>query len=335
MKKYMKVSMIIAGIVFGVGLILSIVGAALGGSFSQVREIAQEGGFSISPSGIIFGGRRYSIGEAPEAPTAPEAPAPVDDEADLSYDGDYAGSDELLMGTYLAGEWNMDKVESLEIDISFGTLYLETSSEVDRVRVETDDEGKNIKCKLDGKNLEVEFERKNVSSWFGSDSPYIYVLIPESMALKKAEISTDAGTVNMTRITADAMKVDVDAGSVYGNDILIENDMEIDVDAGSVEFFTLSCRNLTADCDAGQICLDTFHAEGNVSLDTDAGSVSMYMDHSYLDFNYTVECDLGSITLNGESMRGFGSKHTIDNNAQQKFKASCDVGSVDIYFSEQ
>lgn len=328
MKKFMKVSLIVAGILFAAGLVITIAGTVLGGTLSEAYRLADE-------SNWPFWSRRiesYVHRGGPDASYDPEA-AP-DTEAALAgeeaYDGDSVSDGEAMRGTYVQGIYDVSEVTSLEAEMTFGELTVEMSPDIDRIRVETDNINSNFKCKIDGSTLEVEFKKNNPTSWLnGESTPYIYILIPEGMHFDKTELSVDAGNVHASEIHTNKLSVDVDAGEFSGSDFYVDTKTELEVDAGQISVTNLNTDTLEADCDLGSIDFSG-SVTGNAKVKAGAGQVNLNFEQSYSDFDYVLKCGLGNIELNGESIGSIDAKRTIDNGAAQTLTADCGMGEINI-----
>lgn len=314
MKKFMKVSMIVGGILFAAGLVITIAGLVLGGTFSAAYDLANENG---------NWGHRIETYVYRVDPMNNQEPEAMVNEEGVS-DG------EAMIGTRVQGIYDVDDVDSLEAEMSFGELTVQTSPDIDKIRVETDNIDDHFTCKMDGNKLEVEFKRNNPSSWYnGERTPYIYILIPEGVHFEKAELSVDAGQIYASEIYADQLSVDVAAGQFSGSDFYVDSKTELEVDAGEISVTNLNTDILEADCDLGSINFSG-NASGDVKVKAGAGQINLNFEQSYSDFDYVLKCGLGNIYLNGESIGNIDAKKTIDNGASQSLTANCGMGEINI-----
>lgn len=314
MKKFMKVSLIVGGIIFAFGLIITIAGAVLGGTFSAAYNLASESGWPF-----------YSWHRHSEYSSA-------SDTMETKYIPEDVGTDdgEAMRGTYVQGIYDVNDVASLEAEMTFGELTVETSPDIDKIRVETDNIDDHFTCKMDGSKLEVEFKKNNPSSWLnGERTPYVYILIPEGMHFGKAELSVDAGIVYASEIYAHKLSVEVAAGQFSGSDFYVDSKTELEVDAGQISVTNLNTKALEADCDFGSIDFSG-NVSGDAKVKAGAGQINMNFEQSYSDFNYVLKCGLGKIYLNSESIGSIDAKRTIDNGASQSLTADCGMGEINI-----
>ena len=53
-----------------------------------------------------------------------------------------------------------------------------------------------------------------------------------------------------------------------------------------------------------------------------------------MDYNYELECDMGSIRIGDSKYSGPATERSINNRAGQWMEIACSVGSVDISFTQ-
>ena len=52
------------------------------------------------------------------------------------------------------------------------------------------------------------------------------------------------------------------------------------------------------------------------------------------DYNYTLDCGIGSLELNGKSYSGLGREQNIDNQASKKIAMECGIGEIELNFED-
>ncbi len=318
MKKFTKISLIVAAVLFALGLIITIAGAALGGTLVAARELAGASDWLFYNSAWHRGDHETTAYVAGEEAAAP------------SGDSVTASGNEALLGSHIQGVYDISDITRLEAEMTFGELSVETISGLEQIQVETNNIDSNFKCKLNGKTLEVEYNKNNPSKWLdGDEKPYIYILIPENMNFDKVELSLDAGYVYTSEVHADMLDVDVAAGQFDGVDFQINGKTKLEVDAGQISVTNLNTEDLEADCDFGAIDFSG-SVSGDAKVKTGAGTINLNLDQNYSSFNYTLKCGVGQIYLNNESIGSLNAKRTIDNGASSDLAADCGVGEINI-----
>lgn len=108
------------------------------------------------------------------------------------------------------------------------------------------------------------------------------------------------------------LKVDAGEATVEG---IVANEAGIDVDAGNATIKKLDAKEVEASVDAGELYIEVVGKKE--------------------DYSYNLECDVGTIRIGDESYTGLGTEKKIKNpNAELFLEADCDVGKVQIDFTE-
>lgn len=108
------------------------------------------------------------------------------------------------------------------------------------------------------------------------------------------------------------LKVGAGAAMVEG---IVANEASIDVDAGKVTIKKLDAKEVDVSADAGELYLELVGKKEN--------------------YSYNLECDVGTIRIGEESYTGLGAEKKIKNpNAERFLEADCDVGNVQVHFTE-
>ena len=72
-----------------------------------------------------------------------------------------------------------------------------------------------------------------------------------------------------------------------------------------------------------------------MDITLDAGELYLELVGKQEDYSYNLECDVGTIRIGEESYTGLGTEKKIKNpNAERFLEADCDVGNVQIHFTE-
>ena len=74
---------------------------------------------------------------------------------------------------------------------------------------------------------------------------------------------------------------------------------------------------------------------GDLQADCDMGSIRMYLEQAKEDFQYDIQCDMGSVQIDKENYSSFlRAKLKDGNGGNQKMEIDCGMGSVDIFFNK-
>ena len=329
MKKFMKFGMIGAGIAAALGIVLMIVGTIMGATLSSLAD-------SLNSNAFVIEMEDYLSGLYAAAPT--ESVTIVDmgtPETWPAHGGHHTETEHVMMGeehhgihdSYMGGQvlgcWDASEVTSIDFEFATGNLEIIPLYDGNQIILETMSPVAITGSSLNNGYLELDMESGN--------DPILYLIIPENMTLDFIKLDVDAGHINCQSLYVNNLNVDMDLGSFYADDLQISNAFDVDMDAGDLDVYNAYCKKLNISNDAGNVCF-TGCVEGNISLETDAGAVDMILSASSKDYNYDLNCDLGTIMLDGYEISGIGNSYTIDNGASYQLQAECNLGMISIYF---
>lgn len=111
---------------------------------------------------------------------------------------------------------------------------------------------------------------------------------------------------------------------------------EIDLDVGAGEVAMedgslISCKKLTLDVGAGSCTLNV-DLSGDADVECGVGEIVLNLQGKESDFDYAVECGIGSVQIGDAEYSGLGTDKTISNKSKKKIDAQCGVGSISIDF---
>ncbi len=248
------------------------------------------------------------------------------------------------------------EIHSVELDTGTSEVIWQVG---EYFRVETTGSGPNVACSVRNGVLKVE-EDGSAGGWFfnwivddrGLHSRHrvITLTVPEGVVLRKADISVGMGSLEADVISADEADIQVGVGVFSCENLNVSGTVRLNVDVGGVQINSGRAESLTAEVGVGSAVLDDFVC-GPVSMSADTGSieysgvirgdleaqcdlggVTLYLDGSEKDYNYTMECDLGSIEIDGYSYSSLSGGQKIENGALYTADLSCDLGSIELVF---
>ena len=163
------------------------------------------------------------------------------------------------------------EIERLVLDIDGAECVVQTGSE-NKLTAGTDTD-----WKLENGTLTVKQELPHGWWWKSKAAPVTLTL--RKGTLSTLDIDVDAGTVSMDDlIVMQALTCTVDAGAAYLDNV-DTNRMELDVDAGEIVYSGAASGPIDLDCDAGSIELTLNDSSiGQVTGKVDLGSVDVSVD---------------------------------------------------------
>lgn len=274
MKKFTKVSLIIAGVTATLGIVLCVVSLGLGFSFDKAGTALERGAFNVSfDNGIDigFGSNNITLNESIEEPVV------------------------------------LDKPMDLIMDVGGAEVKIEQSDD-DKFFV--DAEGINMKWNVQDDEIIVQTASKHHFIFFHKGSiGKITVHVPKDYKFKDVELECGAGTINMDMVQADSIDLQLGAGEIVVQK-MATGSLDIECGAGSVDISGSVKGNADIECSMGEVSLNVEQEEkyynydiecsmGEVKLNNDSYSgigVEKYIDNSS-KYEMSIECSMGQINV--------------------------------------
>ena len=210
-----------------------------------------------------------------------------------------------------------EKIREVNLDTATGEVkILKAPEEQKNITVETHKISKSLKfkCYEEDGTLNIETNKK-VWNWLyakkHAEDAKIYIYIPDGYELEEADMNLDAGSIYIEDIHTKQLDIDVNAGEVY-IDHFLTNELSMNCDVGTIDAVGKTMEDAELDSGVGEI---DFTAIG-----------------SETDYNYDLNCDVGSIVCGTRKFTELGSEYNIDNQADKTMSIDCGVGDVNVQF---
>ena len=207
-----------------------------------------------------------------------------------------------------SSEYTYDSaIRRLELDVNYASVTIGTSED-DHISVKARNAGKYFKETVeDGDMLVLEDERPK-----GKATLELEILLPDRV-LEEMDLDLGAAELTADRLQARQFSLDIGAGAGTIQSLLTSEDASLDIDVGELTIGYFDGSDLELDCDTGQL---------NITV---AGEEQ--------DYNYDLECGIGSIDIGGSSYSGLSSSHSVDNGAARTISADCGMGAISLRFA--
>lgn len=212
-----------------------------------------------------------------------------------------------------AGSDIYEDVRALEIRVSAVELEIEVSpdEQLHVAYLHMPDEME-FNCRQEGDKLSLTTteEVAALKNLYDSNpEPRISIQVPDQM-LEEVDIENTAGTIRIQSIQAKELSVFVGAGEAVIQDFCAEN-VEFDCGAGSIDASGDVQKAAEIDCGVGEVWMTIYG--------TDA------------DYNYDVDCSVGTVTVNDNSVT---TSAVEDDESKKCLEISCGIGKVTVDFAE-
>lgn len=216
------------------------------------------------------------------------------------------------------------EVKNIEIDILSVGLTVKTGetlkAETDSEYVELVQNGDSITIKEKKRNRWISFNRRNRE---------LILYLPEGTVLNDVAINAGAGKLEIDKLSATTLDLDLGAGKVDLSGINVTGEISVDGGAGEMTVKESTFTNADISMGAGELNL-TANLIGNSKVDCGVGEVNIDLLGLKEDYKITVDKGIGEAEIDGESVSNgkvFGSgSNTVDIDGG--------VGSISVTFSE-
>ncbi|MDD3413241.1 MAG: DUF4097 family beta strand repeat-containing protein [Lachnospiraceae bacterium] len=295
MKKFYKISFIIAGCMVCIGLMFGCVGVVFGGSQQLVNMIE---------NGELSYGDHWGFQW---------------DDHDLSFDDyddmDWENSQDGIV-------YDIDEIKNLNIKIGGGAMTI-VPYDGDKIKIVTKNQNK-YKCGLKGDTLYIQSNEES------TNRRSIKLYFPQNMMFENVTVKLGAGVIDAESIDCDELKATVGAGQLSAEDIT-SKDAYFKIGAGSLMLSDINFIESEYKVGLGAADIDG-KLLGNTEIDVSMGSVEMDLDNKEEDFNYQVDCSAGSVEIGDMSTSGMATERDFDNGSDSVFIVNCSMGSAAIDF---
>ena len=211
-------------------------------------------------------------------------------------------------------------IRELNLDTATGEIkILKAPAGQQNITVETHKISKilKFKCYEEDGVLNIETNEKAWNWLYAknhAEDAKIYIYIPEDYELEETELNLNAGSIYIEDIHTEQLDIDVDAGEVHAEHFLT-NELSMNCDMGTIEV-------------AGKTL-------GDADLESSVGEIDFTAIGSETDYNYDLNCDIGSIVCGTKEFTELGSEYNIDNQSDKTMSIECGVGEVNVQFQAE
>ena len=218
----------------------------------------------------------------------------------LSFVGMMVWGDEISWNgnsEWVNTEFSGKEMTRLDVNVKATAVRIRTAKEGESVRIETNNEY--ITSWVDGSTLNVVEKSHGFFGWGGTGDLVIYVR--EDTVFDSVEIEIGAGTLDVERLEAKDLKLNLGAGKTAIDELIATRRAEIDGGAGVVEIRGGELHDLDLDLGAGKAELRA-RVVGNGRVTAGVGKTELTLIGREEDYRLRIDKGIGSVTLDGRSL---------------------------------
>lgn len=329
MKKFMKVSLMTAGVLGAVGIIFCLIGGLVSGHnfmvalkndaymekrFGAVEKVFEgiEKGLGAARVEMEINGISDSHHSEPDSLTVNGQKS-----ADNGYDNDYHIE---------AGD-----IRELDLSLGAGTFTISEKDETDGL-IDLYVRGKgDVDFYVKDNSLHVEgFKGNKLLIGVGEMDNQITLRIPKGMGFDEIDLEIGAGSMDICNLKARELDANVGAGELIIDKAEITS-FSAEIGAGQLS----ACEMYVWEADV-EVGLGSLSYVGAIEQELDAqcgmGNMDFQLKGNEKDHNYEIECSAGSIQLNGWEISAMAAEKYVNNGAASTFELSANMGNITLNF---
>lgn len=298
MRTFYRGVCIAAAALISLGLLLSLLGFALGGRPGDLADYYDGADLPFIGSGRIGPLRWGSWGN----------PLYGRDTVEQSYGGPELG------------------IRKLDFELSCADVVIK-EGEVFRVKAEKIN-AKRFSTRLDGDTWEIECDVEHAGRMGGDKAPKITITVPKGFQAEELELDAAMGTVEMKDLAAKVSTLKVGMGTVTAKNIT-SGDCEMEIGMGTLEFSGTLTGKSSIDCGMGSAELTLRGDPQDYGFYATVGMGSVTVNGEDVDTESPNTPGPWGIAEIG----GLGGQRSWNTTAPNLLYVDCGMGSVDIRFA--
>lgn len=225
------------------------------------------------------------------------------------------------------GNFGGENIENLKLDLDRSSIKIYTHEEED-FRIAAQNAKDYFHIKENGNTLLLEDHRGT----HRKNALILEIYVPER-TLKKIELDLGAAKLYVENFHTEKLEMDLGAGEGQIDKIEAEK-AEVELGAGELQLGSLNVPEKAAlGVGTGLLEVGSFTG-GDLDLECGVGNLDIRIQGKETDYNYTLSCGIGEITLNSDEYSGLGREKIINNNAKKDISMECGIGNITLKCAE-
>ena len=321
MKKFTKISLILAAVLAVSGVVLFGIASVMCGGYGALRKQMREseihhGNWHITADGIYYSDEEWETERDTQDAAETAERVETSDGGETSY-------------TYETAE-----VKNLRLDIDAATVYVQEGDRTDAVVVhmsggrETYYSGA---VSADG-TLEIVYDYQFQGMHISKPDTEIRIEIPAGMKIAELELDFDAAgaELDFAGMTCEDLAVSTDAADAAVEDLTVTRTANLAADAGNIETANGSYQDVEIVCNMGNVSMEG-NISGNITASTSMGSIELAFAGDPDAYDYQVSYNMGEVRVNGREYSGMSAAYeTPYADTTRLAELECDMGSIDL-----
>lgn len=205
-----------------------------------------------------------------------------------------------------SGTYDLKEIKNLVIDVGAGEIDIENGGK-DQMIIENDNNKGKLSVTVNGDTMKIKCRGRQFRS--GGEA---VITIPADITFDRIELEMSAGTLDVQKLNAKKLDVNVNAGELNCEDRLKAEDSNWQINAGKINADQLDSKSVTLSCNAGEM---------DITL---AGKAE--------DYRLDGKCTAGKVDFDGHGFSWNDHLEYGSRDAKRSIDVDCTAGKLDISF---
>ncbi len=156
--------------------------------------------------------------------------------------------------------------------------------------------------------------------------------IPKGMGFEEMDLEIGAGIMEIENLKAKELDAVIGAGELNLNKAEIV-DFSVEIGAGNLVAGDMHVWEADLEVDLGN-CSYEGVIEQELDAECNMGSMDFLLKGKEKDHNYEIECSAGNVEINGWEFTALGTEKYVNNGAATTFELTCSMGNITLDFAE-
>jgi len=212
-----------------------------------------------------------------------------------------------------------DEIKNLNIDLKATNLIIK---EGNKLKIESNNE--TLKYKYNKDTLLIE----ETTKWYETNTKHnLVIYLPTT--LEKVAIENGAGQVKIEKLKTEYLSLDLGAGKVDIEELIVTNNAQIEGGAGEIDIKSGNINELDLDMGVGELTLTSI-LTGESEINAGIGEINLNLIGTEDDYKIYLDKGLGNAKINGTKMLN-DKYYGIGSN---EIEISGGIGNINITISE-
>ncbi len=217
-----------------------------------------------------------------------------------------------------------------KLDVEMGLHYLLIEEGEENTVHLTGKNADQIQCYVKNGTLHLQ-DVGNGAVFHAADDRRITLTVPAGIVWDKAELCMNLACLEVPQLAAAEADLETEVGSILAGTVNAQK-LDADTEMGAIEVQAFTAKKLDISTSMGSVEM-AGTVSGNAEVSTEMGSVGLTLHQDASSFNYRIENEMGSVSIDGKDYYPVSDKKTeISNGAPYTLEAEAEMGSVTVRF---